>query len=90
MTLLVDTRQAKQLEVAMQEGSLSLALRNPLDTGSETADLVPHGPSTRPTVAAAISDKPAEPSQWEIKVIRGSETETRSFPVTDVEKMQTP
>ena len=35
MTLLVDTKQAKALSLAMDQGTLSLALRNPLD-GSET------------------------------------------------------
>lgn len=32
VTLLVDTKQAKQLQFAMQQGALSLAMRNPLDT----------------------------------------------------------
>ncbi|MDB5172570.1 MAG: hypothetical protein JWO87_2989 [Phycisphaerales bacterium] len=33
VTLLVDTKQAKALEIGMDQGTLSLALRNPLDAG---------------------------------------------------------
>ena len=33
ITLLVTTEQAKQLQLAMEHGTLSLALRNPLDSG---------------------------------------------------------
>jgi pilus assembly protein CpaB len=32
VTLLVDTKQAKALQLAMEQGTLSLSLRNPLDT----------------------------------------------------------
>ncbi len=31
VTLLVDSKQAKALQLAMEQGTLSLALRNPLD-----------------------------------------------------------
>jgi pilus assembly protein CpaB len=40
VTLLVDTKQAKTLQFAMQQGTLSLALRNPLDTGEGDKDQV--------------------------------------------------
>src|SRR6185503_8819315 len=40
VTLLVDTKQAKALQLGMEQGTLSLALRNPLDTGSADRDQV--------------------------------------------------
>jgi len=40
VTLLVDTKQAKALELAMDQGSLSLALRNPLDTSETDKEIV--------------------------------------------------
>jgi Flp pilus assembly protein CpaB len=40
VTLLVDTKQSKALELAMQQGTLSLALRNPLDSGSGDKEAV--------------------------------------------------
>jgi pilus assembly protein CpaB len=40
VTLLVDTKQAKALELAMDQGTLSLALRNPLDTSETDKEIV--------------------------------------------------
>jgi len=40
VTLLVDTKQAKALELAMDQGTLSLALRNPLDTTETDKEIV--------------------------------------------------
>jgi pilus assembly protein CpaB len=40
VTLLVDTRQAKILQLAMEQGTLSLALRNPLDGSKSEAENV--------------------------------------------------
>jgi Flp pilus assembly protein CpaB len=40
VTLLVDTRQAKVLQLAMEQGTLSLALRNPLDGSSSESEKV--------------------------------------------------
>jgi len=40
VTLLVDTKQAKALELAMDQGTLSLALRNPLDTSDTDKEIV--------------------------------------------------
>jgi pilus assembly protein CpaB len=39
VTLLVDTKQAEVLQLAMQNGSISLSMRNPLDTGHEARRL---------------------------------------------------
>jgi pilus assembly protein CpaB len=40
VTLLVDTEQAKAIELAMDQGTLSLALRNPLDTTQSDREIV--------------------------------------------------
>ncbi|MDB5293227.1 MAG: hypothetical protein JWL69_4468 [Phycisphaerales bacterium] len=40
VTLLVDTKQAKALEIGMEQGTLSLALRNPLDSGDADKESV--------------------------------------------------
>jgi pilus assembly protein CpaB len=40
IALLVDTMQAKKLQLAMEQGTLSLALRNPLDTGDADRDQI--------------------------------------------------
>ena len=40
VTLLVDTKQAKALELAMDQGTLSLSLRNPLDTAETDKEIV--------------------------------------------------
>jgi pilus assembly protein CpaB len=61
VTLLVDTKQAKALQLGMEQGTLSLALRNPLDTGSADRDQV----SLRSILG--LKDEPVEtgPSAWE-------------------------
>jgi len=100
VTLLVDTQQAKKLQLAMQHGTLSLALRNPLDTGHADnasvsvrrllTDLAPFGieiPIAKnpadPFANGAPTTRPAEPAgpQWQVTVIRGEVTETKSFPM---------
>jgi Flp pilus assembly protein CpaB len=40
VALLVDTKQSKTLELAMEQGTLSLALRNPLDSSEGNKDAV--------------------------------------------------
>lgn len=40
VTLLVDTQQAKALRVAMENGTLALALRNPMDAGKANREAV--------------------------------------------------
>src|SRR5688572_1788635 len=55
IALLVDTMQAKKLQLAMEQGTLSLALRNPLDTGDADRDQV----SLR-SILGLPEDQPAE------------------------------
>ena len=44
ITVLVDPKQAKLLEMGMEQGTLSLAMRNPLDTSMEGPDRNTAGP----------------------------------------------
>ena len=54
VTLLVDTKQAKSLQLAMENGTLSLAMRNPMDVG----------PTNKTTVSAReLMGEPAETPQ---------------------------
>jgi pilus assembly protein CpaB len=61
VTLLVDTKQAKALQLGMEQGTLSLALRNPLDTGNADRDQV----SLRSILG--LKDEPIDkgPSAWD-------------------------
>jgi Flp pilus assembly protein CpaB len=63
VTLLVDTKQAKILQLAMEQGTLSLAMRNPLDTDAGDADQI----SLRSIIGGADLPKPddGKPAGWE-------------------------
>ena len=74
VVLLVDSRQAEMLKLAMQEGSLSLVLRNPSDTdralasGADMAALVPMSEPppvpdrVMPGPAPVVMQPPSEPA----------------------------
>jgi len=95
VTLLVDSRQAKILQLAMGQGTLSLALRNPMDqTNSDGQDVSLSGLFGGPTPAAAAPVAPSDPfsapqappaaqspGSWDVTVINGQAVETKSFPV---------
>jgi Flp pilus assembly protein CpaB len=90
VTLLVDSKQAKALQLAMEQGTLSLALRNPLDVADADRDAFwaaslmgngvqrGNGQGARPTLAI-----PAEAPRWEMTIMRGGAVETKSFPMPD-------
>jgi Flp pilus assembly protein CpaB len=61
VTLLVDTKQAKALQLGMEQGTLSLALRNPLDTGNADRDQV----SLRSILGLKDEQLDNGPSAWE-------------------------
>jgi pilus assembly protein CpaB len=61
VTLLVDTKQAKALQLGMEQGTLSLALRNPLDTGNADREQV----SLRSILGLKDEPVDAGPSAWE-------------------------
>lgn len=82
VTLLVDSKQAEMLKLAMEEGSVSLVLRNPRDTGpaapggTDLSSLVPGpAPSTGAPVAAGL---PLQRS-WQVVVLRGGEREDKTI-----------
>jgi pilus assembly protein CpaB len=91
-TLLVDTLQAKTLQMAMQQGTLSLSLRNPMDSTAGDNDTVsvnsvvggqkPADPFTvmAPQTPQATPVPPKDPS-WDMTIIRGTEVNTESFPM---------
>ena len=65
VTLLVDTKQAKILQLAMEQGTLSLALRNPLDTTPATRTRFRCGASSAcPTEDRATERPTASPRRW--------------------------
>jgi pilus assembly protein CpaB len=72
VTLLVDSKQAKSLQKAMEQGNLSLALRNPLDMTNSDHDA--------PLSSAPV---PAAEQRWEMTIMRGGAVETQSFPMPD-------
>jgi pilus assembly protein CpaB len=94
VTLLVDTQQAKLLQLAMEQGSLTLALRNPLDKGHAEQTVV----RMSSLFAGQASDLPSEAQtasahgegapttgptglQWETTVLRGGASETLYFSI---------
>lgn len=91
VTLLVDTRQSKTLELGMELGTLSLALRNPLDTSEANKDAITFhsmmGESQAVEQSAASSlfsnstptTQPTEQAHWDVIVMRGGTIETRTF-----------
>jgi pilus assembly protein CpaB len=97
VTLLVDSDQAKALQLAMEQGTLSLALRNPLDMGSPDQEafwarsLIGNGQLQRQASAellpaAAPATAPAAPPpapHWDTIIMRGSAVETKSFPLPE-------
>ncbi len=94
VTLLVDANQAEALNLAMQEGAISLALRNPNDmvasgaNGTLLASLLPDMPS-RPVAPMPIPEAPtvvpvvAPVPTWETVIVRGGKRETKSFNIDD-------
>ena len=98
VTLMVDTRQAEALQLAMDSGKISLSMRNPLD--QKTVDT--EGMVLSQGRLASVTDPDAKSaeqpnslfgggaggrgSQWQMTVIRGREVkeEASGLPVTDV------
>ncbi|MCE5325958.1 MAG: Flp pilus assembly protein CpaB [Planctomycetaceae bacterium] len=94
VTVLVDGEQAQRLQLAMKHGTLSLALRNPLDDrnpGAKPTHLMAMLGRNEPAVKPAptpppapviVAAKPAPvPPAWETTVIRGTDVQKISFPV---------
>jgi len=71
VTLLVDLEQAEMLKLAMQEGSVSLVLRNPTDASIETVE------GTSLSSLAPVLAGPAVPRQ--IVVTKGGVPQVQTF-----------
>ncbi|MEW6747074.1 MAG: Flp pilus assembly protein CpaB [Planctomycetota bacterium] len=111
VTLMVDTQQAEALNLAIAHGTVSLALRNPIDriASSDTGPGVSLGdlseklarhfafvpppvievtPPPQADEIAKPEPPPPEPGvepppTWDMVIIRGTMSETRSFPLPD-------
>jgi pilus assembly protein CpaB len=88
VTLLVDSKQAKALQLAMEQGTLSLALRNPLDMANADREafwaqsLTGNGIQRAAAPTALPEVKPAaEQPRWDMVIMRGNAMETKSFPM---------
>jgi hypothetical protein len=99
VTLLVDPKQAEILQLAMQAGAISLAMRNPLDAAQEARRLT-RAREISPTASSGgvmtVADnadpfaderkpEPVKPvsNEWLTTIIRGKESHTRTFPLAD-------
>ncbi len=76
VTLMVDPQQARELQAARDQGELALTLRNPLD-GSTTTDPEAAMEARASAPAAGVAPEPEGP--WRVVVIRGDETEVKTF-----------
>jgi pilus assembly protein CpaB len=90
VTLLVDTRQAKVLALGMQQGTLSLALRNPMDLLRADPEPVllrtlirnmPLALAAEPLPIAKVPPPPPAAPHWDVIVIRGKDTQVESVPL---------
>lgn len=90
VSLMLDARQAEALKLAMEEGRVSLVLRNPADVarqaaaGTDMAALssgLSHAPATAPAAGTAAPPPAPSPLQrtWDAVVLRGSERQELTF-----------
>jgi pilus assembly protein CpaB len=92
VTLQLTPRQAKILQLAMENGSVSLALRNPLspapaDGESISLDEVLRKKKLAPrqtTVTTQSAEEPEElPPVWDVLLIQGGQREMRTVPMPE-------
>ncbi len=76
VTLMVDPQQARELQAARDLGELALTLRNPLD-GSTTTD--PEATQEAQADSGPPGVTPDTEAPWRVVVIRGDETEVKTF-----------
>ncbi len=124
VTLLVDPTQAQALRLAMQHGTVSLAMRNPTDQTVPEAKVTLIGdllgpigsePTTQTTSMPAVSpvfmsepgakaepsamktgempgakvEPPPEKPHWDVTILRGGVSETRSFDLPPIKSRST-
>lgn len=94
VTLMVDTKQAQALQLATTHGTVSLALRNPIDVsrgntgntslkeiaGAEAVGL-PDPPVARVPATQPSTQPQAPLPVWTTMIIRGTRLETKDFPL---------
>jgi len=93
ITLLVSPDDAQRLALAMAQGRIQLALRNPLDTGqTEVAAVGIHSlyPNQKPAItttathvrpkAPVIQAAPAVPTSYPVEVIKGDKRDVTKLP----------
>jgi len=87
VTMLVQAREAEMVKLALEEGSVSLVLRNPHDLarpnvgGTDLAALSPSSSGSEPTPdGSPPSEQPHSLQRtWETTVLRGATVENRRF-----------
>jgi len=87
VTLLLTTKQAKAVQLAMENGSVSLALRNPTTPSTAegetySMDEMLRKEKVKNTSSPTLINDPTEPlpSGWEMVLIQGGVKESRSLP----------
>jgi pilus assembly protein CpaB len=98
VTLMVDTAQAEALQLAASHGTVSLALRNPMDESpvtssqrrlSELASLEMRLAPPAPTEPSGPTGPVRVPARWETTVIRGDTQQTQVFSVVGASSAST-
>ena len=86
VTMLVQAREAEMVKLALEEGSVSLVLRNPHDLARPSVggtDLAALSPSANPEPSTDGSPPVEQPHSlqrtWETTVLRGATVESRRF-----------
>jgi pilus assembly protein CpaB len=77
VTLMVDPEQARLLQAAQRDGTVSLAMRNPLDT-TRPIEAASDEHSEAPAPVSATVSPPA-PRTWEMTIIRDGKSELRKL-----------
>ena len=97
VSLLVDGEQANKLKLAMEEGRVSLALRDPGDEQGAGRSVGPTGlaqlspalaapaPAAPPSAEPTPEPTPTAPVR-ELVILRGGERETKTFPDAEVRR----
>jgi pilus assembly protein CpaB len=102
VTLMVSPAQAEELQLAMEHGVISLALRNPQDAGGAEGPHMTSLTDMGPPPPARPGDRPAGPAPargedpkrvpayWTTVLLKGGESSTVSFPPEEGQKRPAP
>ena len=89
VTLMVTPKDAELLQLAQQQGHVSLAMRNPMDEQRDQTAGTPLSQLTKllhkaPTPVApqpVLAKVECKPSEWQTVIYRGGESEIQTFPM---------